>query len=124
MDGTRLVDNSLSLDFHDMGTFRISGIDGVRIAEHPRSDAPHVRLEFRGTVRGRQPEERQEWIAKLLGEEEERGGRGEDLMEKLWSARNVRPLLLPTRWWSRTLATTTPPRVGEEMLGFNTEAQG
>ncbi len=58
------------------------------------------------------------------GEEEEWGGRGEDLMEKLWSSRNVRPLLLPTRGWSRTLSTTTPPRVGEEMLGFNTKAQG
>ena len=45
-------------------------------------------------------------------------------MEKLWSPRKVHPLLLPTRWWSRTLTTTTPPRVGEEMLGFNTEAQG
>jgi hypothetical protein len=45
-------------------------------------------------------------------------------MEKLWSARNVRPLLLPARWWPRTLSTTTPPRVGEEMIGFNTEAQG
>ena len=52
MDGTRLIDDSLSLDSHDMGTFLISGIDGVRIAEHPRSDAPHDRLEFRGTVRG------------------------------------------------------------------------
>ncbi len=45
-------------------------------------------------------------------------------MEKLWSTRNVLPLLLPTRWWSRTLVTTTPPRVGEEILGFTTEAQG
>ena len=124
VDGTRLIDDSLSLDSHDMGTFLISGIDGVRIAEHPRSDAPHDRLEFRGTVRGWQPEERQEWIAKLLGEEGERSGRGEDLIEKIWSERNVRPLLLPTRWWPRTLATTTPPQVGEEMLGFNTEAQG
>jgi hypothetical protein len=52
VDGTRLVDDSLSLDFHDMVTFLISGIDGMRIAEHPRSDAPHDRLEFRGTVRG------------------------------------------------------------------------
>ena len=43
---------SLSLDFRDMGTFLISGINEVRIAEHPRSDAPHDRLEFRGTVRG------------------------------------------------------------------------
>ena len=51
-DGTRLVDDSLSLDFHDMGTFLISGIDGVRIVKHPRSDAPHDRLEFRVTVRG------------------------------------------------------------------------
>ena len=52
VDGTRLVDDSLSLDFHDMGTFFISGINGVRIAEHTRSDTPHDRLEFRGTVRG------------------------------------------------------------------------
>ena len=52
VDGTRLVDDSISLDFPNMGTFFISGIDGVRIAEHPRSDAPHDWLEFRGTVRG------------------------------------------------------------------------
>ena len=52
MDGTRLVDDSLSLDFHDMGSFLISEVNGVRIAENPRSDAPHDRLEFRGIVRG------------------------------------------------------------------------
>ena len=34
------------------------------------------------------------------------------------------PMLLPTRWWSRTLEPLAPPRVGEEMLGFNNEAQG
>ena len=50
--GTRLVDDSLNLDYHDMGTFLISGINGVRITEHPRSDASHDRLEFRGTVCG------------------------------------------------------------------------
>ena len=113
------------LDFHDVGTFLISGINGVRIEEHPRdSDAPHDRVEFRGTVCGWQTEERQEWIAQLLGDEEQWDGRGEDLMEKLWLTCNVLPILLPARWWSRTLATTTSPRVGEEMLVFNTEAQG
>ena len=124
MDGTRLVDDSLSLYFHDMGTFLISEINGVRILEHPRSDTPHDRLEFKGTVRGWQSEERQEWIAQLLGDEEQRGGRGEDLMERLWLARNVRPILLPARWWPRTLATTTstPSRGGDAR--FNTEAQG
>ena len=45
-------------------------------------------------------------------------------MEKLWLTRNVLPILLPARWWPRTLATTTSPRVGEEMLVFNTETQG
>ena len=48
----------------------------------------------------------------------------ENLLEKLWSARNVRPMLLPTRWWSRTLDPLVLPRVGEEMLGFNNETQG
>ena len=52
VDGIRLVDDSLNLDFYDMGTFLISGIDGVRISEHPRSDSPHDRMEFRDTVRG------------------------------------------------------------------------
>ena len=52
VDGTRLVVDSLNLDFHNMGTFFISGINGVRIVEHPRSDAPHDRLELRGIVRG------------------------------------------------------------------------
>ena len=41
VDGTRLVDDSLRLDFHDMGKFLISGINGVRITEHPKSDVPH-----------------------------------------------------------------------------------
>ena len=52
IDGTRLVDDSLSLDFHDMGSFLISEVRGVRIAENPKSNAPHDRLEFRGIVRG------------------------------------------------------------------------
>ena len=79
--------------FCAMGTFLISGINGVRIAEHPRSDAPHDRLEFRGTVRGWQQEERQEWTAKLLGEGEQWGGRGEDLMEKLIGSSHQRDLI-------------------------------
>ena len=33
-------------------------------------------------------------------------------------------MLLPTRWWSRTLEPLVPPRVGEEILGFNDEGQG
>ncbi len=33
-------------------------------------------------------------------------------------------MLLPTRWWPRTLEPLSPPLVGEEMLGFNNEAQG
>ena len=33
MDGTRLVDDSLSLDFHDISSFLISEVNGVRIAE-------------------------------------------------------------------------------------------
>lgn len=52
VDGTRLVNDSLSLDFLDMGSFLISEVDGVRIVETPRSDAPHDRLEFRVIVRG------------------------------------------------------------------------
>ena len=52
VDGTRLVDDSLSLDFHDLGSFLILEVNGMRIAENPRSDAPHDRLEFRGIVRG------------------------------------------------------------------------
>ena len=52
VDGTRLVDDSLILDFHDMGSFLISEIRGVRLADRPRSDALHDRLEFRGIVRG------------------------------------------------------------------------
>ena len=31
VDGTRLVDDSLSLDFHDMGTFQISEINGLLV---------------------------------------------------------------------------------------------
>ena len=52
VDGTRLVDDSLSLDYHDMGSFLISEVRGVRLADRPRSDASHDRLEFRGIVRG------------------------------------------------------------------------
>ena len=66
VDGTRLVDDSLSLDFHDMGSFLISEVRGVRIAENPRSNAPHDRLKFKGIVRGCHPEERQKWISDLL----------------------------------------------------------
>jgi len=99
VDGTRLVEDSLSLDFHDMGSFLISGIRGVRLADSPRSEAPHDRLEFRGIVRGWQPEERQKWISDLLEDKErQRECSDEDLLEKLWSTRNVRPMLLPTRW--------------------------
>jgi hypothetical protein len=125
VDGTRLVDDSLSLDFHDMGSFLISEIRGVRLADRPRSDAPYDRLEFRGIVRGCQSEERQKWISDLM---EDKGRRrecsDEDMLERLWSARNVRPMLLPTRWWSRTLEPLAPSRIEEEMLGFNNEAQG
>ena len=45
-------------------------------------------------------------------------------MERLWLSRNVHPILLPVRWWPWTMGPMTPFRVGEEMLGFNTEAQG
>jgi hypothetical protein len=41
-------------------------IDGVRLTENPRSEEAHDVLEFRGLVRGWQPEERQEWIPPLL----------------------------------------------------------
>ena len=44
VDGTRLVDDSLSLDFHDMGSFLISEIRGVRLVDRPRSETPHDRL--------------------------------------------------------------------------------
>jgi hypothetical protein len=125
IDGTRLVDDSLSLNYHDMGSFLISEVRGVRLAGNPRSEAPHDRLEFRGIIRGWQPEERQKWISDLL----ENQGQGREcndevLIERLWSVRNVRPMLLPTRWWPRTLEPLTPPRVGGEMLGFSEEAQG
>jgi hypothetical protein len=66
IDGTRLVDDSLSLNYHDMGSFLISEVRGVRLAGSPSSDAPHDRLEFKGIVRGWQPEERQKWISELL----------------------------------------------------------
>ncbi len=45
VDGTKVVDDSLSENFHKMGSFLISKIDGVRLAA---------------------PEERQEWIPPLL----------------------------------------------------------
>jgi hypothetical protein len=108
-----------------MGSFLISEIRGVRLADWPRSDAPHDRLEFRGIVRGWQPEERQKWISELLEDQgQRRECNDEDLLERLWSARNDRPMLLPTRWWPRTLEPLAQPRVGEKMLGFNNEAQG
>ena len=101
MDGTRLVDDSLNLDFHDMGTFLISGINGVRIPEHPMSNEPHDRMEFKGTVRGWQSEERQEWIDKLLGEGEQRGGKragsdGETMVDaKCPSSPSPSPVVVP-----------------------------
>ncbi len=52
IDGTRLVDDSLSLNYHDMGSFLISEVRGVRLAGSPRSGAPHDLLEFRDIVRG------------------------------------------------------------------------
>jgi hypothetical protein len=125
VDGTRLVDDSLSLNFHDMGSFLISEIKGVRLAGSPKSEAPHDRLEFRDIVRGWQPEERQKWISDLLEDKEGQRERGdENLLAKLWSTRNVRPLLLPTRWWSRTVDPLVPPQIGGEMFGFNNETQG
>jgi hypothetical protein len=99
VDGTRLVEDSLSLDYHDMGSFFISEVRGVRLVDSPRSGAPHDRLEFRGIVRGWQPEERQKWISELLEDQgQRRASNDEVLLERLWSARNVRPMLLPTRW--------------------------
>ncbi len=119
-DGMRLVDDSLRLDFHDMGSFLISEIRGVRLADRTRSDAPYDRLKFRGIVRGWQPEQRQKLISEMLEDQgQRRECNDEDLLEKLWSTRNVRPLLLPTRWCPRTLEPLVLPRVGEEMLGFN-----
>ena len=56
-DGSRLVDDSLSLDFHDMGSFLISEVRGVRITGNPRSNATYDHLEFKGIVRGCQSEE-------------------------------------------------------------------
>jgi hypothetical protein len=82
IDGTRLVDDSLSLDYHNMGSFLISEVRGVRITENPKSNAPHDRLEFRGIVRGCQPEERQKWISDLLEDKgRQRDCRDEDLIE-------------------------------------------
>ena len=52
VDGTKLVDDSLSENFHKMGSFLISKIDGVRLAANPRSEEAHDILEFRGLVRG------------------------------------------------------------------------
>jgi hypothetical protein len=109
-----------------MGSFLISKIDGVRLAANPRSEEAHDVLEFRGLVRGWQPEERQEWIPPLLACGNHRqDGTDQGLLERLWKDREVRPLLLPTRWWPRAVSRTTlVPKVGEEMLGFSEEAQG
>ncbi len=125
-DGTKLVDDSLSENFHKMGSFLISKIDGVRLAANARSEEEHDVLEFRGLVRGCQPEERQEWIPPLLACGNQRqDGTDQGLLERLWKDREVRPLLLPTRWWPRAASRTTHvPKVGEEMKGFSEEAQG
>ena len=98
-DGTKLVEDSLSENSHKMGSFLIFKIDGVRLGTNPRSAAAHDALEFRGLVRGWQPEERQVWIPPLLACGNHRqGGTDQGLLEKLWEDRDVRPLLLPTRW--------------------------
>jgi hypothetical protein len=108
-----------------MGSFLISEVRGMRLTQKPRSDAPHDLLKFWGIVRGCQPEERQEWISDQLGDKRlQRECNDEDLFERLWSVRNVRPMLLPTRWWSGTLESLDLPLVREEMLGFNHEDQG
>ena len=66
------------------------------------------------------------WIPPLLAcGNHGHGGIDQGLLEGLWKDRDVHPLLLPTRWWSRTVSLTTlTPNVGEEMLGFSEEAQG
>ena len=77
VDGTRLVDDGLRLDLHDMGTFLISEVNmGTFLISEVNSD-----------IRGQ------------------------------WGEDNGKPKV-------RMLGPTAPPRVGEEMLGFNTEAQG
>ncbi len=50
-DGTKLVEDSLSENFHRMGSFLISKINGVRLAVNPRSEEVYDILEFRGLVR-------------------------------------------------------------------------
>ncbi len=52
-------------------------------------------------------------------------GTDQGSLERLWKDRDVRPLLLPTRWWSRVVSLTTlVPNVEKEMLGFSEEVQG
>jgi hypothetical protein len=41
IDGTRLVDDSLSLNYHDMGSFLISEVRGMSLSGCPRSGALH-----------------------------------------------------------------------------------
>ncbi len=69
------------LDYHNMGSFLISEVRGVRITENPKSNTPHDRLEFRGIVRGCQAEERQKWISDLEDKGRQRDCRDEDLIE-------------------------------------------
>ena len=57
VDGTQLVDDSLSWDSHVMGSFLTSEVNTVRMAENPRSETPYDRLEFTCIVRGWQSEE-------------------------------------------------------------------
>jgi len=103
LGGQDSIDDSLSWDSHDMGSFLKSEVNVVRMEENPRSEAPYDRLEFRGIVRGWQPEERQKWISQLLRGCEHQGEfRDKDLIDRLWMARNSRPILLPTRWWPQT----------------------
>ena len=45
VDGTKNVDDRLSVDFHKMGSVHISEITGVRLVESPSSKATHNRLD-------------------------------------------------------------------------------
>ncbi len=91
----------------------------------PATEIEITRLEFRGIVRGWEPEERHKWISELLEDQGQRWECNDEvLFERLLSARNVRPMVLSTRWWPRTLEPLVPPRVGREILGFSNEAQG
>ena len=110
MDGTKLVEDSLSENSHKMGSFLISKIDGVRLAANPRSAVVYGMLEFRGLVRGWQPEERQVWIPPLLAcGNHGHGGTDQGLLEGLWKDRDVHTLLL--------VVSATCRQVANQMVG-------